>query len=437
MASDIQKIFIVVNFRDDLKSVEDENKVLNKALTELKPILGDVKLYLVSSKEALNARRIAKGEVLLDRYGKPIPVWSLEKTGFIELESDLSDFLQYHRGVGKLQKPIKRAQKIIEQMLTKQIKFEKKALTQSSNHLQEKVSDFRRQLHRFRETGIAALKILDYELSKNEDQLHNWYETELSAINAAGMNVFDANRPTGTSEEIPNLVEMKIAPMERELHLKKEKKVEKSLEIAIKKASGKLNEEWEKLDQQFQKTFVLSGNEISTNIGLGQQVTKNSPDGIILFDDLIDELANTWTGSTTLLGKTFIGAGIALTVVAYGLIEIGRAIGSVLFGEDKMTKLRNEISNRLNSSKQQKALAFKSELRDLTKATKHQYQLMIENQIVKKEQQLQLLMDNTQLKESEIAEKLHLVERQEQKLAFLYQDLSLLEKELGKRKVEV
>lgn len=436
LASDIQKVFIAINFKDDLKTAEDEEKVRKDAITKLQPLLPGVKLYFVTAKHALNAKRKANGEELKSVRGRPIPVWDIEDTGFLELEAAVADFLQYERGAVKLGKPIKRTQKLISAVIKKQLQFQKNALTQSIDNLHEKVAQFRGQLGQIRKTGKEALKTLDYELSKEGDRLKSWYSSELGSISAAGLNAFDSNRHHKNADELPGLVESTIAPLERDLHLEKTEKVELALQRSIEKASITLNEEWAKFDRQFQQTF-------NSNTGVIGATSINVPSvessGIIFFEDLLDELGNSWAGSTTLLGKVFSGAGIALTVVAYGIVEIGRSFVSWLFGEDKTAKLRQEVSSRLQSSKQNKTTNFKKEWNELVKAVKQQYETMVDQEIAKKEQQMQLLIDKTDLKENELKEKLHWISQRERKLLQVYQTLTALEKELSntKEKVEV
>ena len=51
LASDIQKIFIVVNQKDLLESPEAVEKVFNHAYKNLKDILHEPKIFMVTAKE--------------------------------------------------------------------------------------------------------------------------------------------------------------------------------------------------------------------------------------------------------------------------------------------------------------------------------------------------------------------------------------------------
>ena len=59
LASDIQKIFIVVNQKDLLKTPDEMQRVYDRAYHNLKDVLHEPKIFMVSAMDALNARRKA------------------------------------------------------------------------------------------------------------------------------------------------------------------------------------------------------------------------------------------------------------------------------------------------------------------------------------------------------------------------------------------
>lgn len=165
LANDIHKIFIVINFKDLLKSEEEIEKVMTYARTELEELLPNTKIFMVAAKEALNARRIANGEELTFR-GQPVEPWPIANTGFIELERALAEFLQFDRGAVKMQKPIQQATKLIDQILKKQIAFEKKTLMNQVEGVQAKVDAFIPKIDHVRKVGQEADKNLNFALKK-------------------------------------------------------------------------------------------------------------------------------------------------------------------------------------------------------------------------------------------------------------------------------
>ena len=63
LKSDISKIFFVVNFKDRLADPADGERILNLAREQLQGLVNQPRLFLVSSRGALNWRRAGAGEV--------------------------------------------------------------------------------------------------------------------------------------------------------------------------------------------------------------------------------------------------------------------------------------------------------------------------------------------------------------------------------------
>lgn len=426
LENEIQKVFFVINFKDDLENEEQENKVLQLAKKELLPIFPDLKLYMISSKEALKAKRKANGENLDSRRG-PINVWELQDTGILEFEKDLAHFLEHERGSIKLKKPMKSAQKIIDQIVHHQIPFERNALTTSTDQLHEKVKELRGKLLQFRKIQNDAYKTLEHELYKEENKLQLWYSGELTKVMSEGLESFDANKFTISLDELPSTVEGTIAPLERTLFIEKSQKVEKAVQVAFDYASRNLNEEWVQFDSQFQQIF---GHNTEAITNLAEMNIHMLNDSMIVFEDLIDELIIANRESDSVLGKIVTGLGLGLTYIADSSFRLFSSIFSSIFGNDKTTKMRNEINKRLSESKRNKAKAFQDEWNSLTGGVKEQFRNMITQQIEKKEKQLQFLIDNTQLEENEITDKMNTLKTRETQLMKIYNDFTKFEKEL-------
>lgn len=383
---------------------------------------------MVSSKEALNAKRKINGEELVGKRG-PIKVWELQDTGILEFEKDLAQFLEYERGAIKLKKPIKSAKKIIDQIIHKQIQFERNALTISTDQLHEKVRGLRSKLLQFRKTQNDAYKTLEHELHKQENNLHLWYNGELTRIVSEGLGSFDASKFITSLDDLPNIVESTIAPLERTLFIEKSKKVEQSLQSSFETASRKLNDEWAQFDSQFKQIFDNTPEALTNLEGLNISMPDLS---MIIFEDLIDDLIIANRESDSILGKIVTGLGLGITFILGSTVQVGKSIMSAIFGNDKTTKMRNEINKRLSESKRNKSAAFQEEWTNLTSGVKEQYRNMITQQIKKKEKQLQFLIDNTQLEESELANKINTLKTRETQLIKIHNDFTKIEKELDR-----
>ncbi|SME23370.1 Bacterial dynamin-like protein [Bacillus mobilis] len=426
LASDIQKVFIVVNQKDLLESPEAAEKVFNYAYKHLKDILHEPKIFMVTSKGALNARRKAAGEELVTKRGKQIPVMPLEESGFLELESALGDFLQFERGAVKLQRPIQRMDKLISDVLEKQIDFEYRTLTQQMDGIQEKVASFRPRLNEVHRTGEESLKKIVIELNKEESKVTKWYDEELAKITAKGMEAFDKNRYRGI-DEISGEVEKAIASLERSLHENKKKKMTNTAKRVIEEMSKQLNNEWFKLEGDLKSlgSFSETLNEIApTGLVLEREV-KHS-----IFDEIFDELDTAWERSNSFIGKLAIGAGFVATAVVGLASFIFGGAWAWFTGEDEKTKFRRKLSAQMDTSETQRRLHFKGEWDGMVKSIYKQYQEIVNENVQNVENQLNQLLENTLLEEKEIELKMEMLNRRSLAFKQIKNELSSLYQEL-------
>jgi GTPase SAR1 family protein len=426
LASDIQKIFIVVNQKDRLKSTEEVEKVFNRVYENLKNTLHKPKIYMVSAKGALNARRKAAGEELVTKHNKPILVKPFEESGFQELESALADFLQFERGAVKLQKPIQKMDKLISDVLEKQIDFEYRTLNQQMDGLQEKVVAFRPRLDQVRLAGKESLRKIVIELNKEEPNVLKWYDRELAKVTSKGMKTFDENRHHSI-EEISSKVEKAIAPLERSLHEDKKKKMTDTAKRVIQEMSKQLNNEWFKLEGDLQSIGSFSENSnkvIHAEVAFEQEIKYS------IFDDIFDELDSAWGRSNSFIGKLAIGAGFVATAIAGVASFLIGGAWAWFTGEDEKTKFRRKLSTQLESSESERRLHLKGEWDGMVNAVYKQYQEIVNENVQQVEEQLNQLLENTMLEEKEVEMKLEMLNRRSRALKQIKNDLSSLHLEL-------
>ena len=427
IGNSIQKIFIVINFKDDLGSDADAQKVYMKVLNELREDLPNEKIYLVSAKEELKRKRMSNGEVLIGAAAQGAP-WNAEETGFPLLERDISAFLQFERGAVKLGKPLKQVQKLIERVRRDKVRFELETLHQSQEQLQGKVAAFQQQLVTIREMGMEAKRALEATLIQMGPRIKEWYSHQLTDIASAGLRAFDDSQKS--LSELPQIVDAAMAPLERELHVQKQKRVDDTLKLSVDNASRKLNEEWIKLEQQYELAFIGPSEEKPFS-GVESLMPVHKSEGIVFFDDLIDELSYGWHDKST-TGKILSGAGLALTVTFYSIVEIGRTIMGIFTGSsNKKDNLRRQINSQLNQTNKGKVDAFISEWAELTASYTAHYGRMIERQIALKEQQLEKLLHTVHIEESELQEKQFVLRRLDEKLIDIQREL-LIQKQIMK-----
>lgn len=426
IANDIQKVFVVINFKDDLDNESDARDVYQKVLTDLHKVLPTEKVYLVSAKQQLY-RKLAENGTPATKMGEPVELWEREQTGFVPLEQDIANFLQYERGAVKLGKPIDRARRMIEKVIQEKIRFERESLKQTHEQLQEKVASFQQQLTSIRKMGMEAKKVLNLTLVRERFRIQQWYSDQLSTIKEEGLRTFDQS-PSGLSQ-LSQEVDEAIAPLERELHSRKQKRIEETLQLALDHASLELNEEWEKLEKRYTLAFLGAVEENET-IGGNSLTGIEKQGGIVLFDELLDELTFGWR-EKSMVGKLLSGTGVALTVTFYSILEIGKGLWEMITGEsNRKEKLRIQISSQLSRTNEEKVNAFVREWTGLSEAYATQYGEMIERQVAIKETQMERLMYTIRLEGDAIQEKQFLLNRFETKLNDIHRELDMVSEAL-------
>ncbi|KGP74677.1 dynamin family protein [Pontibacillus yanchengensis] len=421
LRNDIQKIFVVINFKDDLKTEGDRQKVIQHAETELANILHtEPKIFMVSSLQALNARRKVNGEEMKTKRGRIIEPWSIEETGFLELEKELAEFLQYDRGNVKLQRPVQRSIRVIQDTLEKQIPQEKSSLTQEINGLHGKVSEFRQKLDHIKTIGDEALQKIDRKLEQKYHELTKWYEWELDQVQETGTSTFEDNKYAHI-EEISRAVENSTAPLERELHTRKIKKIQDTIEEVVESNTKHLQHEWLTIDSNMNFLYNNQAESGTNNLPIDLE-EKNQES---FFQDIYSDLSQSWSSSSSIFNKAFVAAGFVLTGLVEGVASIVNAGLNWLFGdrESKVDKIERQLQNQFYDSKRKKKEVFKQEWKGITETVKKRYMKIIQNKINETEHQLNTLLENTQLEEAEVQERLEGLKQQEQRFHYIKQSL--------------
>ncbi|UYZ21766.1 dynamin family protein [Mesobacillus jeotgali] len=425
LASDIQKIFIVVNQKDLLENKQEIEKVYQYAYKNLKTILHDPKIFMVSAIDALNTRRHAAGEELKGRRGKAVKVKPLEESGYPDLESALADFLQFDRGAVKLRKPLQKMDKLITEVMAKQIDFEFNTLHQQKEGLQEKVAAFRPRLDLVRRAGKESLKKIVIELDKEESKMARWYDGQLGKISNKGLDTFDRNRHLSVND-ISSAVEGAIAPLERDLHEKKKEKMTDTAKRVIDDMSRQLNNEWFKLEGELQNIGSYhTDHHLTHSVVPYEKEYEHS-----IFDDIFEELDSAWGRSNSFIGKVAIGAGYVATAVIGVASFLVRAGWSWLTGEDEKTKFRRKLVSQFETTEAQRKLSLKNEWDGMVKAITKQYEEIVNDNVLQVEKQLNQLLENTMLEEKEIEIKIEQLNRRSNALKKIQHDLSILNKDL-------
>lgn len=159
LKNQISDIFFIINRKDTLASPIEEQRVLEFVKQNVLNVTGDslkgpLHLYLLSSYQALLARRKQNGESLSSKQLLKLPK-ELSDTGFPQFESDLAHFLEVDKGNVKLRRFVS----ILNRQLV-QLKIiltnKKEIISHSTDNLDEIISELKE--------SIARTKLLIHEV---------------------------------------------------------------------------------------------------------------------------------------------------------------------------------------------------------------------------------------------------------------------------------
>ncbi|WP_106496399.1 dynamin family protein [Lentibacillus sp. Marseille-P4043] len=417
LENDIQKVFLVANFKDALRTEQDEKEVTDYIRENLQGIIDDPRIFLVSAKQGLTTRRVLNGEEL--RVRKPV---TLEETGIPEFEHALAEFLMYDRGKVKMKRPIQQTIRLINETLDKDVKLVKRSLEMERHGLEEKINNIQNQLEDFRKSGEKSLQQIRNMLRSKEKDIIQWYKDELTKIKQAGIHAFDRSDSLDETT-ITNHVEAATAPLERQLHEEKVERMQNLAKKIIQLGSKELNHKWGQIDTNFNQLMTIEEDtQLQVSFHNGEQPAYD------IFDDIYEELDFAWSRSTSIFGKAAIAAGYMLNTVASGIVSFLKN----WFGtsdKEKRRKLRSQLSNQLSANHANKVNALKKEWKAVIKGIESNYHQTVKQMIREKEQQLATLTHNTQLEKTEIENRLAVIRQQEQALKQIHQEcVHLLER---------
>jgi len=240
--SDIQKTYYVINFKDRMMEKANEIKVLEYARLHLEAVSPNPRIFMVSAKGALKYRRTLNNEEVKGA----IP--TIESTGFIELEQNISEFLTNERGSVKLSKFIERGIRISTELKKNSIAISLGTLNMGLDELEQKIKKLRPEVHRVKticNESISGLKsILTSSGLETQAELRRGLER---IANSAGSTVQNY-QGTLSNEEIAKAIENVVAPMQTELQSRISKKQKDLISDEVERVNRKLGYEWEAIN---------------------------------------------------------------------------------------------------------------------------------------------------------------------------------------------
>lgn len=319
IASDIQKIFLVVNFKDALKSDNDRQKVMGYIEERIQRVIPEPRLYMLSAKQTLQNRRQQGGEDVKGATAE------FDQTGFMAFEQALGEFLERDRGRIKLIKPVERGLRLIDELKRNHIRIIQASLSANLESLDSRLDQIREELNRAERVCAEAIhglkRALDAgQLLIRQDYINGMNRTADVAVQAVTNYIGPLEK-----EEILRAVENAVATVQTEWQSRIRKQQETLIEEEFERANRRIQYELDSVEATIVEVLELGDHEDGTR------------DELIVRPDEGEVAVKTGLGSLGLLGfaaGVHMVATIALPFVMFG--------GSLLYGYFKM-KMREKV----------------------------------------------------------------------------------------------
>lgn len=408
LANDIKKIFFVINFKDRLYSQEDEEKVFDYAKEHLQRIVENPRIYMVSAKGALNYKRKANGEIFKGKVPQ-----TLEETGFIDFERDITEYLVNEKGIDKLKKYISRGIRLSNELEKNYIDTSISTIGIDTKILEKKINEFMPIIQKTKNESTLIINKLKTALISLEENLIYKYKVGLETI-AINANIA-INNYDGELEEnaIARKIESVVAPIQKELQYSILQYKEEKIQNEINNTIQKLQEVWEDIDFNFNRALVA----LNTNKDMA----------------VIDNLNTNCNANSDLdlLGSFFAGGAI---IAAFNLPLI--VIPAMIFGgkhfmnmfqerkrQNLLNEIRRQVERRYTDIIPQQIDQFRNNYRENTEMIVNALNEKVNYRINSLDEQLKkLLMDRREAKEND--------ESQLKKLNDLKHQLQAINREL-------
>ena len=408
--SDIQKIYFVINFKDRIRDEKDQLKIIDYVREHLEQVVDKPRIFMVSSRGALNYRRNLNNE----NVKGIIP--TIESTGFIELEKNLSEFLTNDRGSIKLLKFIERGIRISGDLRKNSIAISLGTLNISLDELEQKINKLRPEVERVKaicNDVISGLRgMLMNPLIKTQDELRKGLEK----IAYSAVKTVDNYMGPLISEDIARDIEHVIAPMQTELQCRISKTQQDLITDEVERVNRRLEYEWEAVNSS-----II--NELTTQSAEKHLILKN------LKDENDEEMIYIKTGA----GVFGIGALVGALHLSLFAIPVAIFGGKYIFSyfqnknrEKVLGKAKKQVDNRYRDVIPEYIKLFNKQWTKNINTVVDNLKLELDRKYNGIEQQLNSILNERSKEEAKVHEKRMMLQRQDKLLEDLINDLKKL-----------
>lgn len=383
LKNDIDKVFFVINFKDRLESESDGERIRVMAFNELKKYIRNPRVFLVSSKFALNKRRNDAGEPV-----KGIIPSSLEETGFIEFESILADYLIKEKTGTKLKKYLSRLDRFANDLVENNIKIRENNIGSNIQQLTRELEKLKPVLDKVRQESHTVLEELKLNLRYIGEDFSGRYKIGLMRVSRQAIMTVNAYSGELTPEGIARAIESATAPLQWENY----NTIKQEMNYAV-------NEQFQYAHEKLKKIFKDEKLSVSTSLVVVDNQSRNVTNSISIAAVDQSDFSLFQTG---IIG---VGAYIALTATAPFI-----AIPAVIFGgkffmhqleeyrrADFINKVATQVRARYEEIIPAQEIGFKNEMYKRADSVTKTIQDMIDNKINAVEEQYQRLIERKRI----------------------------------------
>ena len=392
LGNQIEDIFFIINNKDLLGGVEQEQRVIEfvreNLQKQLQGLPKDLPIFLVSSKQALIYRRVENGEQFKPKMLSQKPE-SLEETGFIEFEQALGKFLSEEKGKVKLRKYIRQVQSTIKQ-INSDIDLRIEAVSHSADEVRQKLDEMKPKFQKAKNDTANIINRMKDNLKVASSDIFNESRLQFKNVKDAAYSAVDGT--SGTPEDIEIEVANAITIAKKNFIEVIREKESQTIRKEHEKACNALQKIWTDINTEYYEDF-------SSNLHLNDE------------DFYLDLNLSDSNDDDSFFGKAALGGGIAAFIAGAPLIAVGALglLAAKFFGffddpqKELRDKVKRQIDKRYNQERKNVPENVKNHFEAQTEAVSNRLGEIIEQRINGMQNQLQIILEEKNCKEQDIA----------------------------------
>lgn len=277
LANQIQDIFVVVNYKDQLTSPDEEARVLRHVQDNLYEITRrKLPIFLVSSLQALYWRRKEAGEALTARQELGLPE-NIEVTGFPAFEKALSHFLSEEKGRAKLHRYATQGIQVLKQ-IDETLTLQREMSSRSLDEVRAELQALRPRFQNTQEKAIAIVHETEDRLQTSKRDIENACSSLYQDIRQAAESVADDFDEDDTAEDIKDRILYRTNAPQRRFVEEMSRRQQGAIDRELNRATHELQKLWKDLELGSTLDHLSMG-DLSMDIHIDLSVDSGSSGG--------------------------------------------------------------------------------------------------------------------------------------------------------------